>query len=108
MINKLLKVAFCVICLFLVVECCHMIWLISPIHHYVNYTIVVDIEDDGTIVTEDDSGNLWAFKSKRIYHINDTAPLLMDDAGTKNDVTDDIILRSIERVEGGWRYYEVF
>ena len=108
MIEKLLKVAFCAICLFIVIGLLHEAWLVGDDNHYGNYVTVVEIEDDGTMVGEDYTGNLWAFKSNTYRcQCGDSVLLVMDDVNTE-DITDDVILRIMESVSGGWRYHEVF
>lgn len=62
---------------------------------YAKTAIVIELDyDSDTVVCSDGAENLWCFYGIEDLQINDFVSLLMDDNGTPEMITDDIIIEA--------------
>lgn len=69
---------------------------LEAVEHSASYTvedcIVTDVEADNTLVFESPDGNIWAIDNTVSAVVGDTITAKFNDAGTADNVTDDIVL----------------
>lgn len=62
--------------------------------YYNNSAVVIDLEDDNTVVVEDPTGNIWAFSLPDVsrFNLGDKVTMIMSDNGSTDEITDDIVV----------------